>query len=187
MNRRSMFTLATLLALAGCDDSCVTGPLSTAGAKEIQQAFLKWDSPWTQHAKTCHVGGYTVIGPAESAPGEIYVTRNGTAVWMTERGTIDIVSREGFVVSVQDLDATGRFTLVSYDAIDPADGQKYSFTDANTDGRLDSKIGAHAGFVNLDGKWSQLQKRGDQLGALVNGEWQPVEKQGKLLFRLKSP
>jgi DNA-binding beta-propeller fold protein YncE len=127
------------------------------------------------------------MAPADPTPSEIYVTRNGTTVWMTDRGTIDIRSSDGSLVSVQDLDGTGRFTLVSYDAIDPSDGQKYSFTDANADGRLDSKIGQQAGFVNLDGQWSRLEKRGNQLGALVNGEWRPLEKQGKLLFQLKSP
>jgi hypothetical protein len=182
-----MFTLAALLALGGCDDSCVTGPISTAGTTEVDQALLDWSPTWNRHAKTCQVGGYTVIGPAESAPGEIYVTRNGTTVWITEQGTIDIRSRDGSLVSVQDMDSTGHFTLVSYDAIDPADGQKYSFTDANADGRLDTKIGDHGGFVNLDGQWLRLEKRGDQPGALVNGEWKPLEKRGKLLFRLRSP
>jgi hypothetical protein len=89
-------------------------------------------------------------------------------------------------VSLQGFGGTDRFDWISYDAIDPADGQRYSFTDANADGRLDTKIGEKAGFVNLDGKWSQLEKHGDQLGALVDGKWRPIEKQRRMLFRLKT-
>lgn len=136
MNRHGTVALAALLILCGCDDSCVTGPLSADGTTALQRAVVKMEAPWTQHAKTCQVGGYTAMAPADGTPGEIFVTRNGITV---------------------------------------------------SDGRLDSKIGEHAGFVNLNGQWSRLEKRGEQLGALVNGEWRLLEKDGRFLYRLKSP
>jgi hypothetical protein len=114
------------------------------------------------------------------------VTRNGTTVLITKEGVIHVRSRDGSLVSLQDIGGAGRFDWISYDAIDPADGQRYSFTDADADGYLDTKIGEKAGFANLDGKWSRLEKRGHQLGAMVDGEWQPLEKQGRLLFRRKT-
>jgi|GraSoiStandDraft_46_1057282.scaffolds.fasta_scaffold481301_2 hypothetical protein len=187
MNRPRMFTFTALLALAGCGDSCVVGPLSTAGMTATQRAVLQMEAPWMKHAKTCRIGGYLVMAPADGTPDEIWVTRNGTTVNMTERDSIDIQSRAGSLVSLQDPGGVGRFDWVSYSAVDPADGQKYSVTDADADGRLDTKIGDHAGFVNLGGEWSRLEKRGNQLGAIVAGEWRPIEKQGRGLFRLKSP
>jgi hypothetical protein len=186
MKQRSLFTLTALLTLAGCGDSCVTGPISNSGATATQQALAKALSPWTQHAKTCQIGGYVVMGPAEGTPTEIFVTRNGTTVNITERGAIHVRAKDGSLVSIQDFGGADHFDWISYDAIDPADGKRYSFTDANADGRLDTKIGEKAGFVNLDGKWSQLEKRGNELGALVDGEWRPLEKQGRMLFRPKS-
>jgi hypothetical protein len=186
MNRRNICMLTPVIALAGCGDSCVTGPISTSGATELQQALVKMESPWTQHAKTCRLAGYVVMAPADAAPSEIYVTRNGTTIYVTEQGTVFVRSKDGSLVSIQDFDGAGRFRWVSYDAVDPVDGQKYSFTDADADGRLDSKMGDKAGFVNLSGRWAQLEKRGDQLGALIDGEWHPLEKQGRMLFRLKA-
>jgi hypothetical protein len=181
-----MFTLVALLTLAGCGDSCVTGPISTAGATATQQALVKVLSPWTQHAKTCKIGGYVVMGPADGTPSEIFVTRNGTTIDITEEGAIHVRARDGSLASIQAFGDAGHFDWISYDAIDPADGQKYSFTDSDADGRLDTKIGEKAGFVNLDGGWSQLEKRGGKLGALVGGEWRPLKEQERMLFRLKT-
>jgi hypothetical protein len=126
------------------------------------------------------------MAAAEGAPEEIVVTRNGTTVSITGPGEVHVRSREGALVSVQDVSGTGRFDWISYSTIDSTDGLEYSVTDADADGRLDTKIGEHASFVNLGGGWSQLEKRGDQLGAVVDGEWRPLQRQGKL-FRVKSP
>jgi hypothetical protein len=188
MNARGTISLAVLTTLAACgDDSCVTGVLSTDGLPELQQLIVKSEAPWMKNAKSCQVGGYLVMAPADgAAPGEIVVTRNGTTVIIDERNTIYIQAKDKSLVSVQDRDAIGRFDWVSYDAIDPADGQKYSFTDVNGDGRLDTKIGEHGGWVNLNGDWSKFEKHGEQLGAVVDGEWRPLEKQGRL-WRVKSP
>ena len=185
MNRRSMFALMALLTLAGCGDSCVNGPMSSAGATSLQQAITKMEMPWSQHARTCQLGGYSAMAPAEGTPNEIVVTRNGTTVYITKGGAIYVRSRDGSLVNIQDVGGAGRFDWISYDAIDPADGQKYSFIDADADGRLDTKIGEKAGFVSLDGRWSMLEKRGKQLGALVDGEWRPLEKKGRMLYQLQ--
>ena len=185
MNRSYAFMLAVLLTLSGCGSSCVTGPVATTGLTAQQQAALKLDAPWTKHAKTCRIGGYVVMAPEDGASGEMVVMRDGTTVDIEGLGEIHVRSRDGSIVSVQDLGDTGRFDWISYSTIDPADGQKYNVTDSNADGRLDLKIGSNSGFVDINGEWSQLEKHGDQLGAVVAGEWRPLEKEGQV-FRLKA-
>ena len=187
MNARGILALAVLTTLAGCssDDSCVTGSLTTAGLTEVQRAIVNMEAPWTKKARTCKVGGYLVMSPAENSTGDIIVTRNGTTVIIDERNTIYVQSKDHSLVSLQDRDGIGRFDWVSYDAIDPTDGKKYSISDMNADGQPDMKIGEQAGFVNLGEEWSRFEKHGKQIGAVVNGEWQPLEKHGRL-FRVKS-
>ena len=180
MIQRSPYVLVALLSLGGCGNGCVTGALQTNGFTKEQQTLLKLEVPWASHAKTCQVAGYEVTGPADGAPGEIVVTRNGIAVYIAGPGQIHIQSKGGSLVSIQDLGGTGRFDWVSYDVVDPADGQKYNITDADADGRLDTKIGDRAGFVNINGQWSQFEKRAGQVGAVVAGEWRPLQKHGRI-------
>ncbi len=184
MNARSTFVVVSLVLLSGCDESCVSGPISAAGATPLQIAVTKAESPWARNAKTCQLGGYEVIVPAEGAPAEIFVTRNGTTVWIDERGTIYVRSKDGSLVSLQDLNHAGRFDWISYSAIDAADGQKYDVIDADADGPLDTKFGEKGGFVNLEGEWARMEKRGDQLGAIVGGDWRPIESEKRMLYRL---
>jgi len=186
MNTRGLFILPVLLTLAGCGDSCVTGPPSTAGLTEFQKAVLKMEAPWMKNAKTCQVEGYLVMAATDGSSKEIIVTRDGTTVVISGEGEIYLQAKDGSLVSVQDREDTGRFDWVSYSAIDPDDGQEYSITDANADGRLDTKLGEHAGFVNLGGEWFRFEKQGDQIGAVVHGEWRALEKHGRV-HRLKSP
>lgn len=47
MNECSAFVFASLLLLSGCDDSGVTGPVSSAGATPLHTAVTKLESPWT--------------------------------------------------------------------------------------------------------------------------------------------
>ncbi len=108
------------------------------------------------------------------------VTRNGASVYIAGPNQVHVQSRGGSLVSIQDLGGTGRFNWVSYDVVDPSDGQKYNVTDADADGRLDTKIGDREGFVNINGQWSKFEKRSGQLGAVVAGECRPLEKHGRI-------
>src|SRR5258708_692175 len=185
MIQRSACVLVALLPLAGCDHSCVTGALSTKGLTKEQQSIVTLAAPWGTHARTCQVAGYQVAGPADGSSGELLVTGNGATVYIAGPNQIHVQSKGGSLVSIQDLGGTGRFDWVSYDVLDPADGQKYNVTDADADGRLDTKIGDRAGFVNINGQWSKFDKRSGQLGAVVAGEWRPLEKHDRL-WQLKT-
>jgi hypothetical protein len=185
LNRRSRVTprnasvLTVLLALAGCDNSCVIGAVPTDKFTKAQQSEMKVVMPWAKHAQTCRIAGYIVMGPTDGSSGEIVVTRDGTSVLLEGPRQIHVQSPGGSLVSIQDLSGAGQFDWISYSAIDPADGLKYTITDADADGRLDTKIGDNAGFANINGEWARFEKRGDQLGAVVAGEWRPLEKHGR--------
>jgi len=180
MIQRYAYVLGALLSLAGCGNGCITGALPTNGFTKAQQSLMKLEVPWAAHAKTCQVAGYEVTGPADGSSGEVFVARNGTSVYIAGPSQIHIQSNDGSLVSIQDLGGTGRIDWVSYDVIDPIDGRKYNVTDANADGQLDTKIGDHAGFVNINGQWCRFEKRAGQLGAIVAGEWRPLEKRGRI-------
>jgi hypothetical protein len=179
--QRGACLLAVLLALPGCDNnSCVTGAIPTNSFSKAQQSEIKVVMPWANHAQTCRIAGYIVMGPADGASGEIVVTRDGASVLFEGTREIHVKSPDGSTVSIQDLSGAGRFDSISYDAIDPADGLKYVITDADADGRLDTKIGDKAGFANINGEWARFEKHGEQLGAVVAGEWRPLEKHGRI-------
>jgi hypothetical protein len=181
VTRRNVFVLTVLLALAGCgNDECTTGAIPTKSFTGAQQSEMKVLVPWLNHAKTCRVAGYIVMGPADGALGELIVTRDGMSVLFESPREIHVQSSGGSLVSIQDLSGAGRFDSISYTIIDPTDGLKYVVTDANADGRLDTKIGDKAGFANINGEWARFEKRGDRLGAVVAGEWRPLEKQGRI-------
>jgi hypothetical protein len=86
-----------------------------------------------------------------------------------------VQSPGGSLVSIQDLSGAGQFDWISYSAVDPADSLKCAITGADADGRLDTKIGDNAGFAIINGEWARFEKRGDQLGAVVVGEWRSLE------------
>ena len=179
----SLAILAAALLLEGCRDECVTGPLSTHGLSQQEADFLKVVWPWTQQSKTCRVSGYLLVVPANGGPDGILVAPDGTKVMFMGPGNWAVQAKDGSLTTLQDLTGGGRFDSISYSAIDPADGQKFSVTDANADGVLDLKIGDHGGFVNISGQWCRLEKRGDQVGAIVGGEWKPLQKEGRV-YRL---
>lgn len=54
---RNASVFAVLLALAGCDNSCVTGAIPADTFTKEQQAERKVAIPWASHAKTCRVAG----------------------------------------------------------------------------------------------------------------------------------
>jgi len=176
---RNVIAFTVLLALVGCDNSCVTGVIPTDRFTKAQQSGMKVVIPWASHAKTCRVAGYIVMGPSDGASGEIVVTREGTTVLFGSPREIRVQSRRGSLVGIQDLSGAGRFDWISYTAIDPTDGLEYTIIDADADGRLDTKIGENAGFANIDGQWARFEKRGAQLGAVVAGEWRPIEMHGR--------
>jgi hypothetical protein len=179
--KRNVCFLVVLLALAGCDkSSCVTGAIPTNSFSKAQQSEMKVVMPWAKNAQTCRIAGYTVMGPADGSSGEIVVIRDGTSVLLESPRQIHVQSPGGSLVSIQDLSGTGQFDWISYSAIDPADGLKYTVTDADADGRLDTKIGDKAGFTNINGEWARFEKRGGQLGGIVAGEWRPLEKRGRI-------
>ena len=172
--------LAALSSLAGCRSDCVVGPLSTIGLSQQETELLNDLAPWATNAKTCTESGYALIVPADGGPGGIVVTPDGTKMLYLGTRTVAIQTKAGYLATLHDLGNTGRFDSVSYDVIDPADGQKYFVTDADGVGRLNTKIGEHGGFVNIDGQWCRLEKRAEQLGAIVDGTWKPLEKQGRV-------
>ncbi len=173
---RNASVLTVLVSLAGCDNSCVTGAIPTDTFTKVQQSQMNVVMPWAGHARTCRIAGYTVMGPADGASGEIVVVRDGSRVLFEGAREIHVMSAGGSLVGIQDLSGAGQFDWISYSAIDPTDGLRYTITDADADGRLDTKIGDNAGFVNINGQWARFEKRDSQLGAVIAGEWRPLEK-----------
>jgi hypothetical protein len=185
VNQRSAVSFAFLLALTGCGDSCVTGAIPMDGLTKAQQSEMKVAVPWGSHAQTCRIASYVVMEPADGAPGEFFVMRDATTVAFDGPRNIHVQSPTGSMVGMQDLSGAGRFDWISYTAIDPTDGLTYNIIDADADGRLDTKIGENAGFANINGEWARFEKRGDQFGAVVAGEWRPLEMHGRV-WRLQS-
>jgi hypothetical protein len=177
---RYLLLLGAFAALSGCDNECTLGSVPSSELSKEQQDEMKLFAPWLSHVKVCRIGGYVVMGPADGGSEDLIVTRSGTSVLFESAAQIHVQSKGGSLVSIQDLGGTGLFDSVSYSIVDPEDGQKYTVTDANADGHLDTKVGEHGFFVNIDGKWCKAEKLGDQPGAIVDGMWKALKKKGRV-------
>ncbi len=168
---------AAVLCLAGCSDRCESGS-AFRDMSEQEAQKLKVMMPWTTESITCRIPGYTLMAPTKGGSQGAVIGPGGTTVFFWGPRSVALTNGGEVLVSIDDHAASGRVDSISYGIVDPTDGQKYSVTDADADGRLDTKIGDHGGFVNINGKWCLMEKRAGQLGAHVDGKWEPLEKRG---------
>lgn len=143
--------------------------------------------PWARRARVCELGGYVALGPENGSPPELVVTRPGLIVWVKAERDIDVVSGKDVLVSARESGTPGAVAFLSYTIVDSSTGLKYSVTDVDGDGTLDTKIGESDGFVNIAGSWARLERRGTQRGAIVGGHWEPITQvNGKWVLGKKS-
>jgi hypothetical protein len=170
---------ALLGSLAACGSDCEVGPISTSTLSDQQRLEMRLLMPWFEHAKACKVAGYNVIGPEAQVNGDLTVlATTGTAVTFTGPSQVAVFTKSKATATIE-VGEDGSLVRISYTG-KGIDGTLVSFVDEDGDGRIDTQIGSAGVWVNVDGQWAKVEKRGERPGAVVLGKWAPMKKVGRV-------